>query len=221
MNTKIKTINRLTENGVVAVIREIPKDKALFVAESLLKGGVNALEVTVEGEGALSAIELLKKEFADRAIIGAGTVLDELSADASIRAGAEFIVSPILKKDVIETTIRYGKVSIPGVMTPTEMMQAVEWGADVVKVFPASVGGPAFIKNVKGPLPQVSIIPTGGVDLTNGADFIKAGAIAIGAGGNLVDNQAIAEGNYTKLTEIAKQYVELVRQARESNFVVR
>ncbi|MCG5102480.1 bifunctional 4-hydroxy-2-oxoglutarate aldolase/2-dehydro-3-deoxy-phosphogluconate aldolase [Oceanobacillus alkalisoli] len=217
MKTKVKTIDRLTESGVIAVIRKVPKDKVLKVAESLIEGGVNALEITMDGEGAQSLIEQLTREFAGDAIIGAGTVLDGIAADAAIRSGAAFVVSPILKKDVIETTIRYGKVSIPGVMTPTEMVQAVEWGADIVKVFPASVGGPAFIKNIKGPLPQIDIIPTGGVDLKNGSDFIKAGAVAIGAGGNLVDKQAILTENYTIIRDKARQYVELVRLAREEN----
>ena len=123
-----------------------------------------------------------------------------------------------MKRDVIETTKRFGKISIPGVMTPTEMVQAMEWGADIIKVFPASVGGSAFIKHIKGPLPQVSIIPTGGVNLNNCADFIKAGAIAVGAGGSLVDQQAIADGNYEKITENAKKYVEIVREARQKYY---
>lgn len=215
---KKEKINRLIENGVVAVIRNVPKEKVSLVAESLIMGGVNALEVTVESKGALSALEKLKGKFADHAIIGAGTVLDAISVNAAISSGAEFIVSPILKRDVIESTKRFGKISIPGVMTPTEMVQAMEWGADIIKVFPASVGGSAFIKHMKGPLPQVSIIPTGGVNLNNCADFIKAGAIAVGAGGSLVDQQAIADGNYEKITENAKKYVEIVREARQKYY---
>ena len=214
MQEKLNLFNRLTENGVVAVIRNIPKEKVSKVAESLIAGGVNALEVTLDGEDAFQVIERLGSEFKDQAIIGAGTVLDGVSAELALRSGAEFIVSPVLKEDVIQTTLRHGKISIPGAITPTEMLKAIELGAHIVKVFPASVGGPDFIKNVRGPLPQIPIIPTGGINLENAADFIKAGAVAIGAGGNLVDQQVIAEGNYAQLTDMAQKYVEIVKKAR-------
>lgn len=214
MQEKLEIISRLTENGVVAVIRNIPKEKVGKVAESLIAGGVNALEVTLDGEDAFRVIEKLVVEFENQAVIGAGTVLDGVSAELAIRSGAEFIVSPVLKEDVIQTTLRSGKISIPGAITPTEMLTAIELGAHIVKVFPASVGGPEFIKNVRGPLPQISIIPTGGIDLENAADFIKSGAIAIGAGGNLVDNTAIAENNYEYITNVAREYVKIVKSAR-------
>lgn len=214
MQEKLNLFNRLTENGVVAVIRNIPKEKVSKVAESLIAGGVNALEVTLDGEDAFQVIERLGSEFKDQAIIGAGTVLDGVSAELALRSGAEFIVSPVLKEDVIQTTLRHGKISIPGAITPTEMLTAIELGAHIVKVFPASVGGPDFIKNVRGPLPQIPIIPTGGINLENAADFIKAGAVAIGAGGNLVDHQVIAEENYAQLTNMAQKYVEIVKKAR-------
>lgn len=214
MQEKLNLFNRLTENGVVAVIRNIPKEKVSKVAESLIAGGVNALEVTLDGEDAFQVIERLGSEFRDQAIIGAGTVLDGVSAELALRSGAEFIVSPVLKEDVIQTTLRHGKISIPGAITPTEMLTAIELGAHIVKVFPASVGGPDFIKNVRGPLPQIPIIPTGGINLENAADFIKAGAVAIGAGGNLVDHQVIAEENYAQLTNMAQKYVEIVKKAR-------
>lgn len=214
MQEKLNLFNRLTENGVVAVIRNIPKEKVSKVAESLIAGGVNALEVTLDGEDAFQVIERLGSEFKDQAIIGAGTVLDGVSAELALRSGAEFIVSPVLKEDVIQTTLRHGKISIPGAITPTEMLTAIELGAHIVKVFPASVGGPDFIKNVRGPLPQIPIIPTGGINLENAADFIKAGAVAIGAGGNLVDHQVIAEENYAQLTDMAQKYVEIVKKAR-------
>lgn len=214
MQDKLEIINRLTENGVVAVIRNVPKEKVSKVAESLIAGGVNALEVTLDGEDAFHVIERLVGEFENEAVVGAGTVLDGVSAELAIRSGAEFIVSPVLREDVIKTTLRNGKISIPGAITPTEMLTAIELGAHIVKVFPASVGGPAFIKNVRGPLPQISIIPTGGIDLENAADFIKAGAIAIGAGGNLVDNKAISVDNYDHITRTAREYVKIVKVAR-------
>lgn len=216
MQEKLNLFNRLTENGVVAVIRNVPREKVNKVAESLIAGGVNALEVTLDGEHAFQVIETLRSEFLDQAVIGAGTVLDGVSAELALRSGAEFVVSPVLKQDVIQTTLRHGKISIPGAITPTEMLTAIELGAHIVKVFPASVGGPDFIKNVRGPLPQIPIIPTGGIDLNNAADFIKAGAVAIGAGGNLVNHQVIKEENYVQLTDMAQKYVAAIKAARSN-----
>lgn len=217
METKLELIKKITENGVIAVIRQIPKEKVIQVAESLIDGGVNVLEVTVDSDDAFQIMERLSHEFKDRSIIGAGTVLESLSAEAAIRSGAEFIVSPILRREVIKTTLLHGKISIPGIMTPTEMVEAQEQSADIVKFFPASVGGPEFIKNVKGPLPHIQIIATGGVDLQNASEFIKAGAAAIGVGGNLVDKSIISEGSYEKLTMLAKEYVDKVKGARENS----
>lgn len=217
MEAKLELIKKITENGVIAVIRQIPKEKVIQVAESLIDGGVNVLEVTVDSDDAFQIMERLSHEFKGRSIIGAGTVLDSLSAEAAIRSGAEFIVSPILKREVIKTTLLHGKISIPGIMTPTEMVEAQGQGADIVKFFPASVGGPEFIKNVKGPLPHIEIIATGGVDLHNASEFIKAGAAAIGVGGNLVDKNIISEGSYEKLTMLAKEYVDKVKATRENS----
>lgn len=214
LQNKLALINRLTENGVVAVLRNVPQEKASKVAESLIAGGVNVLEVTLDSDGAFDMIKKLKSEFEDQAIIGAGTVIDSVSAELALRSGAEFIVSPVLKEEIIQTTLRHGKISIPAAITPTEMLTAIELGAHIIKVFPVSVGGPDFIKHVRGPLPQIPMMTTGGVNLENAADFIKAGAIAIGAGGNLVDLQAISENNYDQITEIAKKYVEIVKIAR-------
>lgn len=214
MQEKLELVSRLTENGVVAVIRNIPKEKVSKVAKNLIAGGVNTLEVTLDSEDAFQVIERLVEEFKNEAVIGAGTVLDGVSAELAIRSGAEFVVSPVLKEDVIKTTLRSGKISIPGAITPTEILTAIELGAHIVKVFPASVGGPNFIKNVRGPLPHIPIIPTGGIDLENAADFIKAGAIAIGVGGNLIDTEAISEDNDEKITNMARKYVKIVKAAR-------
>ncbi|MFD2044644.1 bifunctional 4-hydroxy-2-oxoglutarate aldolase/2-dehydro-3-deoxy-phosphogluconate aldolase [Ornithinibacillus salinisoli] len=212
---KNERISTLTEQGVIAVLRKIPNDKIMQVAESLIAGGVNALELTVDTEDAFHTINKLKVSFEDRAIIGAGTVLDEVSAELALQSGAEFIVSPILNKSVIKKTLLHGKISIPGVLTPTEMVEAIKYGADIVKVFPASVYGPGFLKHMKGPLPNISIIPTGGINLDNAKDYISAGAVAIGAGGQLLDKKAINENNFERITELAKQYVEAVERARE------
>lgn len=215
MQKKLALISRLTENGVVAVLRNVPQKKISRVAESLIAGGVNVLEVTLDNDDAFNMIKKLKSEFKDQAVIGAGTVIDSVSAELALRSGAEFIVSPVLKEDIIQTTLRHGKISIPAAITPTEMLTAIERGAHIIKVFPVSIGGPDFIKHVRGPFPQIPMMTTGGVNLDNAADFIKAGAVAIGAGGNLVDLQAISEDNYEQLTDTAKKYVEIVKAARE------
>ncbi|SFJ82057.1 2-keto-3-deoxy-phosphogluconate aldolase [Halobacillus dabanensis] len=214
MINKITLFHQVVESGVVAVIRKVPEHAVEQVCESLIKGGVNALEVTVDDPNGLAAIRKLTTAFKGKAIIGAGTVLDSETAKQAIDSGAEFIVSPVLNEDVVKTTLRYGKLSVPGVMTPTEAITAYEMGVDMVKVFPASSVGASFIKNMKGPLPQIPIMTTGGVDLDNAADFIRAGAVAIGAGGNLVNHTLIAEGNFAELEQMATSYTEAVREAR-------
>jgi 2-dehydro-3-deoxyphosphogluconate aldolase / (4S)-4-hydroxy-2-oxoglutarate aldolase len=214
MINKVTLLNRLVESGVVAVIRQVPEDAIEQVCEHLIKGGVNALEVTVDDPNGFSIIKKLTTRFKDQALIGAGTVLDSETAQAAIKSGAEFVVSPILNESIVKTTLRYGKVSVPGVMTPTEAMTAYELGADMVKVFPASSVGASFIKNMRGPLPQIPIMTTGGINLDNAADFIKAGAVAIGAGGNLVNNALIKEGKFKEIEKIAKSYTEIIKNAR-------
>lgn len=214
MTNKAELINRLVKSGVVAVVRQVPEDAIEQMCEHLIKGGVNALEVTVDDPKGFELIRKLSARFKDQAIIGAGTVLDSEAAQSAIISGAEFVVSPVLNKDVVKTTLRYGKVSIPGVMTPTEALSAYELGADMVKVFPASSVGASFIKNMKGPLPQIPIMATGGIDLDNASDFIKAGAVAIGAGGNLINKALIKEGKFEEIGKIAKSYTDIVKEAR-------
>ncbi|QTM99169.1 bifunctional 4-hydroxy-2-oxoglutarate aldolase/2-dehydro-3-deoxy-phosphogluconate aldolase [Sediminibacillus dalangtanensis] len=213
---KATIMKKIMENGVLAVIRKVPEKDVEQVAESLIKGGVNVLEVTLDAENANQIIQTLSNKFAGKAVVGAGTVLDAPSARTAIEHGAQFVVSPLLEQEVIEATLALDKVSVPGIMTPTEAMTAVKLGADIVKVFPASAVGPSFLKNVKGPLPDITMIPTGGITTENAADFIKAGAAAVGAGGNLVDNKAIREGNFTQIEQVAAKYKETVRQARET-----
>lgn len=215
MLPKTKLLERLVDNGIVAVIRKVPNDKVDYLAEILIKSGIKALEITVDSPNALTIIQKLSREFSNRAVIGAGTVLDSSSAEMAISNGAEFIVSPYLDARVIKTTLKYGKVSIPGVMTPTEAMKAVELGADIVKVFPADSVGASFIKNIRGPLPQLPIIPTGGITLNNAADYINAGSVAIGVGGDLIDNDLLVEGDFQEIERKAKQYYEVVSEARK------
>ncbi|KHD85594.1 bifunctional 4-hydroxy-2-oxoglutarate aldolase/2-dehydro-3-deoxy-phosphogluconate aldolase [Bacillus ginsengihumi] len=214
MIPKVKLLQRLLDGGVIAVIRRVPGDKMIPLAESLIEGGVTALEVTLDHPDALSSIRTLSAQLKSRAIVGAGTVIDSASATMAIHHGAEFIFSPSLHQDAIKTALRYGKVAVPGVMTPSEMITAMEWGADMVKIFPASGLGVKYIKDVKGPLSHIPVIPTGGVNLENVSSYIEAGVAAVGVGGNLVNLKLIEEGNFKKITESAKQYVHAVQEAR-------
>ena len=207
-------LDRIIDCGVVAVLRADSSAELLNVAGALREGGVVAIEVTMTTPGALKVIEEAAAKMKD-SIIGVGTVLDPETARAAILAGAEYIVSPTLHLGVIEMAKRYGKVVMPGAFTPTEILTAWQAGADVVKVFPASVGGPAYFKDVKGPLPQVRLMPTGGVDLTTTGAFIKAGACAVGAGSAMVDKKAVSAGKFDAITETARKFVDEVRKARQ------
>lgn len=164
--------------------------------------------------GAIDVIKEFKSAMKDEVLVGAGTVLDPETARAVILAGAEFIVTPTLNLRVIEMCRRYGKIVIAGAFSPTEILTAWEAGADIVKVFPATVGGPQYLKDIKGPLPQINLVPTGGVDLENTPDFIRAGAVAVAVGASLVDKAALSEGKYDLITEKAKRFIEAVKLAR-------
>jgi len=180
------------------------------------QGGVKPIEVTMTVPGAVDVIKELRSIMKEEVILGAGTVLDSETARAVILAGAEFIVSPTLNLGVIEICRRYSKVVVPGAFTPTEILTAWEAGADIVKVFPATVGGPKYLKDILGPLPQVRLIPTGGVNLENTPDFIKAGAVAVAAGTSLVSKVALKEKRYDIITEMARKFIEAVKTARAS-----
>lgn len=210
----MKDLRKLTERGVVPVIRGGKADIIVDLALALASGGITTIEITVEAPGAMDAIKKAASEIGDKILVGAGTVLDSDTARMAILAGAEFIVSPSLQPDVITVCKRYGKIVVPGAMTPTEIVSAYELGADLVKVFPAGVLGPRFIKDVRGPLGHIPIMCTGGIDVHNAADFIKAGCVAVGVGGSLVSQKAIAEGDWAAITAKARQLVEVVQQAR-------
>ncbi|WP_134699632.1 bifunctional 4-hydroxy-2-oxoglutarate aldolase/2-dehydro-3-deoxy-phosphogluconate aldolase [Ammoniphilus sp. YIM 78166] len=216
MFEKLVNLQKLLESGVVAVIRKVPLESMEQVGLALVEGGVTALEITVDHPDSFAAIQTLSRTLKGRAIVGAGTVLDSESARLAIQQGAEFVFSPSLHPDVIRTALRYGKIVVPGVMTPTEMIQAMELGADMVKVFPATGLGVKYIKDVKGPFAHIPIIPTGGVNLENVASFIDAGVVAVGVGGNLVNAKAIAAGDFASITETAKQYVQAIQEARKN-----
>ncbi len=201
--------------GVVAVVRADSPDALVQVAQAIGRGGIGAVEITMTTPGALDVIGACAKRLGNEILLGAGTVLDTETARAAILAGAEYIVTPTLNPEVIKLCRRYDKVIIPGALTPTEILTAWESGADIVKVFPATAVGPRYFKDVKAPLPQIDLMPTGGVDLDNAGDFIRAGACAIAVGGNLVDKAAVAEADWQVLTDTARRYVEAVRTARQ------
>ncbi|MFP7478925.1 bifunctional 4-hydroxy-2-oxoglutarate aldolase/2-dehydro-3-deoxy-phosphogluconate aldolase [Terribacillus saccharophilus] len=207
-------LKMIEEGGIIAVIRDIPETQLIDVADSLIAGGVTALEYTMSTRGALQAIQSLAKRYGDTAIVGAGTVLDSESALLAIQHGAEFIFSPTLRRTVVETTLRHGKISVPGVMTPTEMLTALEWGSDLVKVFPADDMGAGYLKNVKAPIPHLAIVPTGGIALNNIQKYLDHDPVAIGLGGSLLDKELIQNKDYARLTELARTFVSQV-QARK------
>lgn len=207
-------LNELIASGVVAVIRTNSADELVGICRAMSEGGVVGVEITMTSPGALEAIYGASKELRGKAIIGAGSVLDPETARAAILAGADFIVGPVVNTGVIELCKRYGKIVIPGAFSPTEILSAWQAGADVVKVFPATKLGPSFIKDVMGPLPQVRLTPTGGVNLDNLGDFLKAGAVFVGVGTALVDRKLVAGRDWDGLARLASRYVEAARAAR-------
>jgi 2-dehydro-3-deoxyphosphogluconate aldolase / (4S)-4-hydroxy-2-oxoglutarate aldolase len=208
-------IRIIKEIGVVPVVRADSPDEALAAVEAIKAGGVPILEITMTVPGAIKVIEKIADKFGDEVVLGAGTVLDPETARACILAGATFIVSPALNLQTIELCRRYSVPICPGALTPTEVVTAWQAGADFVKVFPCSaMGGASYIKGLKAPLPQVELIPTGGVNLNTAIDFIKAGSSALGIGADLVDLKALRAGNAALITERAKQFVQLVKDGR-------
>jgi 2-dehydro-3-deoxyphosphogluconate aldolase/(4S)-4-hydroxy-2-oxoglutarate aldolase len=209
------TLDRILDTGVLPIVRTDTAAVALDAARAIRRAGLAALEITMTVPGALSAIEKLAEELGDEVAVGAGSVLDAETARACILAGAEFFVTPCLSIPTIELCRRYGKVVIPGALTPTEVLTAWEAGADLVKVFPCgNMGGPSYIQALKAPLPQVLLVPTGGVRLDNTADFFKAGATAVAVGSEICDKAALAAGRFELIEERARQFVETSRVAR-------
>jgi len=207
-------IRIIEQGGVIAIVRFDRSEELIRVARAVQAGGVRVIEFTLTTPNALQIIEQSVREFGNDVLLGAGTVLDAETARAAILAGAEFIVAPTLNPAVIEVCRRYSKVVIPGAFTPTEILTAWECGADFVKVFPAEFGGAAYFKAVRAPLPQVKLIPVGGVSLETAGDFIKAGASAVAVGGNLVKKSAIAAKRFDELTDLARGFVDAVHRAR-------
>jgi 2-dehydro-3-deoxyphosphogluconate aldolase/(4S)-4-hydroxy-2-oxoglutarate aldolase len=214
---RAEQVQRMLDAGIVAVVRSPDGDKLADVASALADGGVTVVEITFSVPNALEVISQVRRRLGERVLLGAGTVLDPETARAAILAGAEFIVAPTLNFDVIKMCHRYDRAVLPGAFTPTEILAAWEAGADIVKVFPAEVVRPAFFKALRGPLPQVRVMPTGGVDLNSAAEFLKAGACCLGIGSQLVEPKAIAAGNFKRIRERAQQYVHIVRQTRAAS----
>jgi 2-dehydro-3-deoxyphosphogluconate aldolase / (4S)-4-hydroxy-2-oxoglutarate aldolase len=208
-------LKRIRDVGIVPVVRATSANEARAAVEAIRAGGIDILEITLTVPGAVQIIADLTRRIGDDALIGAGTVLDAKSAQACIDAGARFIVSPALDIPTIEICLRRGVAVFPGALTPTEIVTAWKAGAHAVKVFPANaLGGASYLKSVKAPLPQIELIPTGGVSLKNVADFIAAGAFALGVGADLVDLAALRRGEANTITEKARQYVAAVAAAR-------
>jgi 2-dehydro-3-deoxyphosphogluconate aldolase/(4S)-4-hydroxy-2-oxoglutarate aldolase len=213
--TKQTILSTIREIGLVPVVRTPSAESAFKAIEAIYEGGVLTAEVTMTVPGALQVLEKLADHFGDRMLLGAGTVLDPETCRACMLAGAQFFVCPSLNFKTIEMAHRYSKPIMPGALTPTEVLAAWDAGADIVKVFPCgNVGGPKYIKALKGPFPQIEMIPTGGVNLATTGDFLKAGACAVAVGGELVDAKTIKEGNYPVFTERARQFLEVVKTAR-------
>ena len=212
--SKADQLRHVLECGIVAVVRSPDSQQLVDVVRALADGGVTVAEITMTVPGALDVVKQVRAALGDRVLLGAGTILDPETARAAILAGAEYIVAPTLNFEVIRLCRRYDKLVMPGAFTPTEILAAWEAGADIVKVFPADVVGPAFFKALKGPLPQVRVMPTGGVDLTTAAAFLKAGACCLGVGSQLVEPGAVAERNFTRIRELAQQYIAIVKETR-------
>jgi len=201
-------------SGVVAIVRLDDLSRAVPLTEALLRGGVTAVEFTFTNRLAARVIESVRDSMGEATAVGAGTVLDPETARTAILAGAQFVVTPTLNTSVIELCRRYAVPTVIGAFSPTEMLTAWEAGATYVKVFPASVGGPGYLKDVRGPLPQLKLIPTGGVSVDNAGDFIRAGAVAIAVGSNLVDAKSVANEDWSVLEERARALIAAVQSAR-------
>jgi 2-dehydro-3-deoxyphosphogluconate aldolase/(4S)-4-hydroxy-2-oxoglutarate aldolase len=213
--SKEAQLRRVHDSGIVAVVRSPDSDQLVDVARALADGGVSVVEITMSVPHALDVVRRVRQALGDRLLLGAGTILDPETARAALLAGAEYIVAPTLNLEVIRLCRRYDKLVMPGAFTPTEILTAWEAGADIVKVFPADVVGPAFFKALRGPLPQIRLMPTGGVDLTTAADFLRAGACCLGVGSQLVEPKAVADRNFERIRELARQYVAIVKQTRQ------
>jgi 2-dehydro-3-deoxyphosphogluconate aldolase / (4S)-4-hydroxy-2-oxoglutarate aldolase len=211
---KDEQLQFLLDHGLVAIVRLKEPTELVPIAQAIEAGGVRVIEFTMGTPNALDAIHQLSREWGDRILLGAGTVLDPETGRAALLAGAQFLVAPNFNPALIEMARRYNKIIVPGAFTPTEILAAWECGADIVKIFPATIAGPQYIKDILGPLPYVRLLPTGGVGLENIPAFIAAGAAAVAVGSNLTDPKLIKNSDWAGLTEHARRFADAVRQAR-------
>ncbi|MEK6237996.1 MAG: bifunctional 4-hydroxy-2-oxoglutarate aldolase/2-dehydro-3-deoxy-phosphogluconate aldolase [Planctomycetales bacterium] len=214
MKSKEDNLRRVLDSGIVAVVRADRGELLVDAAEALLAGGVEVLEITFTVPRATRVLEQVADRLGDRILLGAGTVLDAATARTAMLAGADYIVSPTVNVEVIQMCQRYDKLSMPGALTPTETLTAWEHGADIVKIFPSDLTGPRYLKALHGPLPQIRLMPTGGVNLDTAAEFLRCGACALGIGSALVNPKAVAAGEIAPIESLARQYVEIVRRTR-------
>jgi 2-dehydro-3-deoxyphosphogluconate aldolase/(4S)-4-hydroxy-2-oxoglutarate aldolase len=216
-HSRAESVAALEALGAIAVVRLDDAARLRPVVEALAAGEVRAIEVTLTMPGALEALAALGPAFGEQILVGAGTVLDAPTARLAIQAGARFVVAPTFSASVVEICHRYDVVAVPGAYTPTEILTAWEAGADLVKVFPAGGLGPGYLKDLRGPLPQLRLVPTGGVTAENAGAFLAAGAVAVGVGGALVEREAVARGDYARITEQARRLKQAIRTAREGS----
>ncbi|OLS31672.1 MAG: KHG/KDPG aldolase [Candidatus Thorarchaeota archaeon AB_25] len=215
MWTKEKAMKLIYNTGLIPIIRVESADIAFKVADAFLEGNINIIEVTMSVPGAIDVVKQLIEKFGDKVLIGTGTVVDGKMAEEVIKAGSEFIVSPNYSQNLIETAIKHNKPIIPGALTPTEIFDAYTMGADAVKVFPCgTVGGAAYLKAIRGPLPQIPLVPTGGVNLDTAGPMLDAGAYALGVGGAITDKKAIKEGRFEVITENVRNFLDIVKKHR-------
>ena len=207
----MKAIDQILTHKIVAIIRLDDYDRAVEVARALVGGGIPALEFTLTGRGAIEAIAAVRKALGDAACVGVGSVLQPEQAHAAIESGAQFVVTPAVRKQVIAACVNRGTLVLSGGFTPTELLEAYEAGSELVKLFPAQQGGPRYLKDVLAPLPFLKLVPTGGVSPDNARDYLAAGAVALGMGGNLVSKQAVAAGDFGRITATAQASVAAIR----------
>jgi 2-dehydro-3-deoxyphosphogluconate aldolase / (4S)-4-hydroxy-2-oxoglutarate aldolase len=216
-----EVVRRIGDSGVIPVVRASSAQEASRAVEAICAGGISVIEITMTVPGAPALIQQIVRDYGDRVLTGAGTVLRADQAKMCLDAGAEFLVSPGLATSVLTTALACQKLAIPGAMTPTELMSALEHEARLVKIFPAgNLGGPKYLKALKAPFPNAALIPTGGVNASNAADYIAAGAFALGVGADLIEAKALREGNLAKITAAARELVQAVQAARRPNAAV-
>lgn len=214
--SKVEILNKILDKKVVAVIRIKEEEKLKKVIDAIYAGGISVVEITMTVPNAFQLIKKMSRELDKNIILGVGSVLSKSIAEAAIKAGAKYVVSPVLKKEIIEASHKLDVPVMPGCFTPTEIQTAHEYGADIIKVFPADIVGMTFFKAILAPLPHLRLMPTGGVSLTNAGDWLKTGACAVGIGSALLDKKAIRQDNYSKLTENAKTICKSISDALQN-----